>query len=245
MIHIGICDDDSVFRNHLKEEIEKYFTNTMQDIYCHLFEDAEQLFAYDITSLQLLFLDIRLPGKSGLELAQTLQTNDAASTPILIFISSLSNYVFEAIHYAPFRFLRKEFLAEELPEALTAFLQKYHAPNASVCQIQLVEKGSSHMVSLHEIQYLEINLHYLDFHCTQQTYHVRGKLSAYESILCEHNFCRINQSCMVNLDYIRVVSNSSIVLRNGQELFLSRSYKAAFRSAYLKFERSQTHVLTI
>lgn len=69
MIHIGICDDDSVFRNHLKEEIEKYFTNTTQDICCHLFEDAEQLFAYDITSLQLLFLDIRLPGKSGLELA--------------------------------------------------------------------------------------------------------------------------------------------------------------------------------
>lgn len=62
MIHIGICDDDSVFRNHLKEEIEKYFTNTTQDICCHLFEDAEQLFAYDITSLQLLFLDIRLPG---------------------------------------------------------------------------------------------------------------------------------------------------------------------------------------
>lgn len=149
MIHIGICDDDSVFRNHLKEEIEKYFTNTTQDICRHLFEDAEQLFAYDITSLQLLFLDIRLPGKSGLELAQALQTNDAASTPTLIFISSLSNYVFEAIHYAPFRFLRKEFLAEELPEALTAFLQKYHAPNASVCQIQLVEKGSSHMVSLH------------------------------------------------------------------------------------------------
>ena len=98
MIHIGICDDDSVFRNHLKEEIEKYFTNTTQDICCHLFEDAEQLFAYDITSLQLLFLDIRLPGKSGLELAQTLQTNDAASTPTLIFISSLSNYEIGRAH---------------------------------------------------------------------------------------------------------------------------------------------------
>lgn len=141
MIHIGICDDDSVFRNHLKEEIAKYFTNTTQDICCHLFEDAEQLFAYDITSLQLLFLDIRLPGKSGLELAQTLQTNGAASTPILIFISSLSNYVFEAIHYAPFRFLRKEFLAEELPEALTAFLQNTMPPIHRSARYSLSKKA--------------------------------------------------------------------------------------------------------
>ena len=59
-----------------------------------------------------------MPDITGLDVAKTIrQTN---SNIILIFISSHEQYVFKSIEYRPFRYIRKEYLKEELPNALKA-----------------------------------------------------------------------------------------------------------------------------
>lgn len=245
MIEIGICDDDTVFRENLKIELEHYFSNTTHTFCLHLFGSSKDLLTYGANKLHLLFLDIRMPDQSGLEVASMIHSHPLTERPVLIFISSLSNYVFDAIHYAPFRFIRKELLQDELTEALTAFLKLYQQLPSELFHIEVVEKGTTFLINIQDIYYVETNGHYVDFHGLQKDYHIRGKLAEYEKLLQGHGFERIHQGCLVNLYHIQIPPSDSVTLKNGKTLFISRSCKASFRLAYMKWERSHTHVLTV
>ena len=59
-----------------------------------------------------MFLDIDMPGISGLEIAKKLREEN--SDIILIFVSAHEQYVFESIEYSPFRYIRKSRIEKEL-----------------------------------------------------------------------------------------------------------------------------------
>ena len=67
----------------------------------------------------MVFMDIDMPGLSGMETAALLRERNCNTT--LIFVSSYEHFVFESIRYMPFRFIRKSLYQEEVPEALQSW----------------------------------------------------------------------------------------------------------------------------
>ncbi|MDO4489881.1 MAG: LytTR family DNA-binding domain-containing protein [Lachnospiraceae bacterium] len=244
MYQIAICDDDSAFASHLKDKITSILNQMGIPVNISVFTDSKLL-----TSSQhydLLFLDIRMPDINGLEIANKIrQTDDTGiSSTSIIFVSSLSDAVFESFRYSPLRFIRKEMLDNELEEALMTF-HHLSLKKQKEYQIELTEKGTSVFIPVNSVYYVEIRGHYLQFVCKNNTYRTRSSLSGYEPILLKQNFVRIHQGCLVNLQNVEMIGVDYIILTDASRLNVARSCRTAVKNAYMKWEREHTHVLTV
>lgn len=138
MIRIAVCDDEVIFVRCLRDMVEALFEKQGMEFQCFVYTSAPELIrAHRKEEFQLLFLDIDMPEMSGMELAAEIRAMNSAAA--LIFVSSHSDFVFESFQFQPFRFLRKEWLAEELPDAVKAYCENY-AKSGQTARLVLDDK---------------------------------------------------------------------------------------------------------
>lgn len=224
MIQIAICDDNREDRIRIKREVERIyrplFDMEQNGIEISMFETGNDLMRGldPILDYQLLLLDIDMPGIDGMQIAEAIEGKPHKVN--LIFVTNRNDLVFEAIHFRPFRFLRKECLHQELEEALLALTQKIKS-EAVLCEF---ESGSETVkLSVNEIIFLESSGHYVRVHTqTGETKIVRGKISEFEERLKSHGFVRIHIGYLVNIRNIFSISSKGAVLDNHAVLPISR-----------------------
>lgn len=155
---IAICDDDEIFLSRLEKQIraELQQLNVVGEIVSYT--DSEKLLETKLHQTEIFFLDIDMPEVTGMELAAKLEEQNPQA--IVIFISNHEEAVFEAIHYKPFRFIRKAYLQAELSEALQS-LKKQKEKRARFITLDVKEQQI--VLPVKEIVYIESQAHYLLF----------------------------------------------------------------------------------
>ena len=123
-ITIMVCDDDRALQEILRRKIEKMCREA--DVGCRIVgcDSGEEIL--DLRGKQapdILFLDIQMPGKSGMEIAEELRKQHGDT--ILIFETALSEYVYEAFDVGAFHYLVKPFSDDKLKEVLDKALRQY------------------------------------------------------------------------------------------------------------------------
>ena len=239
MINIAVCDDQAIHKDRLTRMIREICAEQVPEkLDCRIYNKFSR--AADITdflktnSIDILFLDIEMDGMNGFELASVL--NKESPDTIIIFVSSYENYVYSAFEYAPFRFLRKTHLKEELMPALLSALQKLTA------QVKTIELNTSEgpvSVRLSDILYFESSKNYVTAHLAgSRTYRFRSTLGAIAEQRAEDDFFRIQNSYVINLAHIkRIAGAASVVMDNGAAIPVSSNAAREFRMAYLDFTR--------
>lgn len=117
IINIALCDDEQESLDILKKELDKEAEKLNIKISTSAYDDGNKvldLICKNKEDFDILFLDIDMPGISGLEIAKRLREEN--SDIILIFVSAHEQYVFESIEYSPFRYIRKSRIGDELLE---------------------------------------------------------------------------------------------------------------------------------
>ena len=99
-MNIAICNDEEIIREQIKELIEK----EIMGICDRLYETGDALLVVG-KQFDIVFLDIQMEGIGGIETAKMLRKRD--ENTILIFITDIREYVFEAFHVAAFHYLLK------------------------------------------------------------------------------------------------------------------------------------------
>jgi len=160
MIRAAICDDDPLFMDMVKAKTYDYFMTAGQELDLYCYSSGKPLILAE-KEYHLYLLDIVLPEFSGLELADLIRKRNPGCT--IIFISSMHNAVYDSIRYAPLRFIRKENLDTELPEALEAFYQKYRKTSDSFI-VSFKEKDRELLLPVSQILYIDSVGHYLEVH---------------------------------------------------------------------------------
>ncbi len=117
MLTIAVVDDNPYFLTELSEALAKCTENYGAAQITPFSESAAFLQSSEI--FDMVFMDIDMPGLSGMETAALLRERNCNTT--LIFVSSYEHFVFESIRYMPFRFIRKSLYQEEVPEALQSW----------------------------------------------------------------------------------------------------------------------------
>ena len=123
-----------------------------------------------------------------------------------------------------------------LPSCLDAVL----AEHSRECRTLPIRQGRRETeVPLDQIYYLEsdlrkINVYGETLHKPLCSYY--GKLTDLPASLQEDGFLRVGRSFVVNMRYIRQISNYKVMLQNGVELGVSRNGYAAIRGAYLEWK---------
>ncbi len=112
-----VVDDEPDARRSLKKDIQQNFPEINV---VSLAENSEKaLEAIEKHQPDVVFLDVEMPGKNGLEVARSLKTQNIKTT--IIFTTAFDHYAIEAIRYAAFDYLLKPVDMEELGAVLERY----------------------------------------------------------------------------------------------------------------------------
>lgn len=212
---VAICDDSEQDIADLKEKLLKIIEGQIENCEIHVYTDVTK-FLKEIHTISFdgIFLDIDMPQMTGIQAAQ--QVREVLPDVGLIFVSSCESMVFEAIKTTPLRFIRKARLEEELEEAVTALLNRYHSLKN---YYDFCVNGNTVRLKLSEIYYFESAKHYVKIKTLQEDYMVRAKMADLEQIFYEKGFVRVQSGYIVNLRHVDRVRYKDVLMNNGGVYF--------------------------
>ena len=195
----------------------------------------------------LVFLDIRMPGKSGLDLLAELPDKDFE----VIFVTAHNEYLLQALQFSAVDYLMKPVDEDRLTEAVQRVKKRVklekHTGQAETLLYNINKAGSPlemrlclptlkgfTIIKLEEILYCEAQRSYTIFHLNNnKTIMISKPLFDYECLLAGTTFLRIHKSFLINLlhikEYVRG-EGGTVVMSNNMEIEVSRRKKELFLS---------------
>lgn len=231
---IAICDDcesDALLaRNIIKKSLKDI--HVVSDIVCYnCAEDIKSKLFEHKESLDILILDIDMPEVSGMELAEELRTNNM--NLIIIFLTNHEEFVFKAIEFQPFRYIRKIRIEAEMPLAIRSAIKVIESKRDK--QIILNTDDGERKIMISEIMYFETEKRKIAVHLQNSSkLLVNKKISEMQEMVNKENFIMIHRCCVVNADYIKNISDSIVMLDNNEKLIVSRPRYKTVKQQLLK-----------
>jgi two-component system LytT family response regulator len=190
----------------------------------------------------LVFMDVEMPGRSGIEVLTALPP---AQRPMAILLTAYDSFALQAFDLAALDYLLKPVDDDRLDEALDrarlAFpyrCQGSAAPAAAPwTQTFAVRVGArTVLVPAEEVERIEADGDYATLHAKGKTWLVRERLHTLATQLDPRQFLRVHRSSIVRLDMIaelRALTNRDALLRlrDGSLLRASRTYMPALTDA--------------
>jgi len=191
----------------------------------------------------LVFLDVQMPGKTGLEVVEAI---GAEQMPATIFVTAFDQFALKAFEIAAIDYLLKPFDDERFAQALKRarksielkevgriterLLQFLHQepPQKYLERISVESRGQVRVVPVARIDYVTASGPYAELHVGDKTYAVRERMQTLEEQLDPAVFFRIHRSAIVRLDRIetllhRAGGDYALRLKDGTELDVSRA----------------------
>ena len=197
------------------------------------FHDAVAALAFLRTQpIDVIFLDIQMPGLNGLHLAQLLP----APAPRIIFTTAYDQYAVRSYELNATDYLLKPVAFERFVQAVgklyghptqPAPVQPLPAPEPPP-QAILVRHGSQlRRVEFSEIQYIEGRKEYLLLHTTQGRLLTLQSFRRAEEVLPPARFVRIHRSYLISLQHVEHLERGRVQVA-GQLLPIGDTYREAF-----------------
>jgi two-component system LytT family response regulator len=191
----------------------------------------------------LVFLDVQMPGRDGLEVLAALAPEE---TPVVIFLTAFDRYAVKAFEAAALDYLLKPFDEDRLEKAVArakSQLQKtdaappdetetseiFHSAEGCLERVLVKKGGRVYFFKTDEIEWIEAYGNYVRLHFEAATHLLRETISAMETRLDPEKFVRVHRSVLVNRERIREIETlfggrARIVLESGAELVASRRF---------------------
>ena len=231
---IAIIDDDSNYLELIRKRVEFVCKKVDPEFKFSISCFSSPFFVIeeeDYFSFDLVLLDIDMPGLNGIELAQMINKRRYSDTiPYIIFVSAMENLVFEALQQFPYSFVRKSNLEDIDKCILNIHKMRKLSP------IYGVKIGrTTKFIELNKTMYLEKQGNYVNFYTEEGVFQERSLLDEKYNDLVQFGFVRPHIGALANANYIIEISNEYILMKNGKELPISRSYKKEFKDKYHKW----------
>lgn len=197
------------------------------------FDAMEALEVMKNHSIDLLFLDINLPGLNGLEMLDTLEFQ-----PMVIFTTAYAAYAAESFEYNVVDYLVKPVTKHHFERAVARAFEKARLrevienadtryPTAS---IELNLGGSTEVVETENIVYLQSYGNYVKVFLENRMILATSTTHQLLSQLPQKSFLRIHKSFIVNRKFIKAYSNNT-VLAGKEKLPIGISYRQSVVTA--------------
>lgn len=216
-----IVDDDPMARNSLEHLCKRVENLELVDI-CENAPDA--LRTVKEKAVDLIFLDIEMPGMTGLELLEQLPYS-----PQIIFTTSNKDYAFEAFEYEVTDFLKKPIQQNRFLKAVEKaehrFQQLQAVAHASAGK-EIYVKASGKLIRLNyeDILYFENVGDYIKVVTNDKNHIIHGTIKGLDEKLDYPRFLKVHRSFIVNLDKIKDIEDSTIVIEK-KVIPVSRAHK--------------------
>ncbi|HKX27382.1 MAG TPA: LytTR family DNA-binding domain-containing protein [Blastocatellia bacterium] len=238
-----IVDDEPLARKRLRELLKD---DPEIQIVGECSNGSETIQAARDLAPELVFLDVQMPELDGLSVSEAIEGPDR---PTIIFVTAYDEYAVRAFEVRAIDYLLKPFDRARFAKALQRAKEQLREKKSTAVNQQLLDlltelktrpsylerlviKTNERVLVLKtdEIDWIEAEGNYVRIHFDKQSSLIRETLSHLASQLDPRKFPRIHRSRLVNIDRIQELQPWShrdyrIILRNGTELALSRSYR--------------------
>ena len=183
------------------------------------------------TDVDAVFLDIRMPGLDGMELARILRR--FARPPAIVFVTAYDDGAVDAFDLGVTDYVRKPVRAERLAESLrrVAGLRALSVPATSSpaddLTIPVELAGTTRMLPRSAVRWVEAQGDYARLHTSDASHLVRVSLATLAERWADAGFVRIHRSFLVQLRLIaelRLTNSGYVVTVDGAELPVSRRH---------------------
>jgi DNA-binding LytR/AlgR family response regulator len=219
-----IVDDNQIARTTMKQ-----LASQVKDI-ALAGECANAMEAYNLLKekpVDLILLDIEMPGMTGLELAKNLGNK----RPVIIFTTSKKEYAAEAFELnvadyivkpvTPSRFLQAIDKAREILQSNTEEFKLNNEEFVFIRDSNIVRR-----LKLDDILFAEAMGDYVKLFTPQKFYAIHTTLKTVEERLPVSKFIRVHRSYIVALTKIDTIQDGALVI-NGKSVPVADAYKAA------------------
>jgi DNA-binding LytR/AlgR family response regulator len=241
-----IAEDEPLMRERLKEKLALAWPEL--DIVAEAADGSAALEAFAQHRPQLAFLDIRMPGKSGLDVAAEIG-NDCH----IVFITAYDQYALKAFEAGAVDYLLKPVESDRLALAVERMRKKLAAPPADLTALvqelrSTLSQGMPRMkwikaavgkqvklISVADVLYFQSDAKYTRVVLGSGEALIRTPLKELMAELDPDHFCQIHRGTIVNLDAVAGVwredaERQFVLLKNRQEkLPISRQFTHLFK----------------
>ena len=199
----------------------------------------------------LVFMDISMPGMTGLQVLRSLAESEAAGlaqAPAVIFTTAYDEHALAAFELHAADYLLKPFSQERFNEAVEHALQRLHSagalsealsqasetPAEPLQRILVRDQGKIFPINVEAIEYLRSDTKYTAVSSRGKQFLVRLPITSFEQRLDPQRFLKLQRSCIVNLDFVESMTpddNSQLVvqMQDGSRFTASREVSKKLR----------------
>ncbi|MDE7334262.1 MAG: LytTR family DNA-binding domain-containing protein [Lachnospiraceae bacterium] len=233
-MRIAVCDDEKETRDMCAEKVRELYP----DAEVSLYQSGEELLLACVRP-DILLLDIKMPGKNGMETAREFRRSN--KNTIIIFVTALEDYVFQAFDVGAFHYLVKPFDEKKFMEVMSNAAEESlerkrgkYANGKKNLPALIINTGGRHIaVNLEEIIYAEVYDRKVVIHTMDTDIEYYGRMKELEKKAGD-DFYRSHRAFLVNFNFVRKYDGSIIYLEKGQALMSKQNYRD-FVKKYLKY----------
>jgi two-component system LytT family response regulator len=239
-----IADDEPLARERLRLLLAH---DAEIDVSGECRSGREVIAALKASEIDVLFLDIQMPGVGGFEIFEEM---GPARMPVTVFVTAHHHYAVQAFQVEALDYLTKPVEPERMQATLLRVKERIASQAALMSQEQfgielaslqasdarqkeyrrrmLVRNGSKeHIVIVNEIDWIEAADYYCCLHIGKKTLMLRETIKHLAETLDPNRFVRIHRSIIVNVEQVREIvregqSEGFVTLIEGQRLRMSK-----------------------
>jgi two-component system LytT family response regulator len=231
-----IVDDERLARKELMKLLEDHSAIEVVGEAQNTDEAFEMI---ETLNPDLLFLDIQMPGKTGFQLLEMLD-----SVPLVVFTTAYDEYALKAFDVSALDYLLKPIQPERLSETIQKILQKEKEKKEIIAngdkklglndQVFVKDGDRCWFVSLSNVRMFESDGNYIKVYFDTNKPMIHKSLNALDEKLDERAFFRASRKHIVNLSWVEGIEpwfNGGLMvrLRGGDKVEVSRRQAAKFK----------------
>jgi two-component system LytT family response regulator len=250
MIRVAVADDEPLARERVRSMLEG---RDHYSIVRECKDGVETVQALTQHEIDLLFLDVQMPGLDGFQIVESL---GAARLPMIVFVTAFNDYALRAFDVSALDYLLKPFDRERFEKTLTRVEERLATRQRSEMSVELREflgrlstpaapnyisrfpvkaNGEIYFVRAEDVDWLDAEGNYVALHASGRRHLVRDTIKSLESRLDPAKFVRVHRSVIINVDKLRKLQpyfhgEYVITLQDGTTLNSSRSYSDRLRT---------------
>lgn len=226
-LRIHICDDE----RRMLQMIAKKVSECLPESDVRTFSSGAALLAcLQTDACDILLLDIDMPDITGMEIAGQLSLLE--KRPLLVFVTSHDELVYDSFCYHPFAFLRKSSFDREIKAALDDCMRELQRRERHFC---FRWEGKRVCLLLSEIFYFEAEGNYLMVFSKMGQYRFRSTITSVENTLAGCGFIRIHKGFLINQAAVRLLGAKEVELLDGTMLPVGKSYAKTAEEQFLRY----------
>jgi DNA-binding LytR/AlgR family response regulator len=232
MISCVIIDDEQPAINVLKHYVSKTPEISLKATYTDPVEAVNDL---ENTPIDLVFLDIHMSKLSGIEVIKKLHPETK-----VVFCTAYSEFAVSGYELEAFDYLLKPVSISRFEKTIQKLKRKLYPENQlpegykiseDYLFVKTEHKGKMKKIELSELVFIEAKGNYVLFQTSNEKIVSLSTMKDLEDRLPSSHFMRVHKSYIVSLSRITTVENGMLILKSGESIPLSLTYREVFFSS--------------